>query len=219
MEKKLDIRVREDFDIMEFLKDAQFLDCGASKSAFVKNGICYKVPIGYEELDSRAFTKTCEYPFEDHDFNYFINQVVACEIPELVWSIGQIIYEIMVWKHLKQLEEMGYDISCFAAIKDYYIDKQGIPVIEQEYVHCDPETLFHLPQYNGCLFEQEHSKLLGALSDMGFSLRDIRSGNMGYNQDGILKCFDFGISSYSPIENYDTYESYMNYDESYNYEY
>ncbi len=217
MEKKLNIRVREDFDIQEFLKDAKFIDCGASKSAFVKNGICYKIPIGYEELDSNAFTKTCEYPYEDEDFAYFVDNTIAAEYPELVWSIGQIIYEIMVWEHLKELEAKDYDISCFAAIKDYYIDKQGIPVIEQEFVHCSPETLFHLPHYNGDLFEQEHSSLLHALSDMGFSLRDIRSGNMAYNEDGILKCFDFGISSFSPIENYDTYNDYCSYSGSYEY--
>lgn len=220
MEKKLVFKVRDDIDVYnDILKNCDFLDCGASKSAFadVKHNLCYKVPIGYEELDSTSFTKTCDYPYEDCDFSYFINNVVANEHPELVWSIGQIVYEVMVWEHLKELEQLGYDISGFAAIKDYFIDKNGIPVIVQEFVHCSHEMIAALPSYTGDTFTQKHSSLLSALSDMGFCLRDIRWGNMAYNEEGILKCFDFGISEYSAIENYDTYDSYCNYSESYDY--
>ena len=212
MEKKLNIRVRKDVDIYEgILKYADFLDCGASKSAFVKSGTCWKVPIGYEELESDSFTLSCEYPYECKDFNPFIHNIVANEHPELVWSIGQIIFEIMVWEHLKELEAMGYDISGFARIKDYYLDKNGIPVIEQEYIHCSLDVTKEKPYPSGDFFIAQNSKVLDALADMGFMLTDLRSGNMGYNEEGKLKCFDFGISRGNAIYDYYSYDNY-NYD-------
>ena len=59
MEKELKIRVREDLCIeTDILKNARFIDCGASKSTFVIGETCYKIPIGYELLDSNSFTKT-----------------------------------------------------------------------------------------------------------------------------------------------------------------
>lgn len=209
MEKKLNIRVREDVDIYEgVLRHGNFLDCGASKSAFEWNGTCIKLPIGYEELESNPFTLNCEYPYEYEDFNPFIHQVVANEHPELVWSIGQIIFEIMVWEHLKELEAMGYDISGFARIKDYYLDKNGIPVIEQEFISCSLNVTRSMPCPSGTLFMEQNSKVLNALEDMDFYLTDLRSGNMGYTEEGKLKCFDFGISNGSAIYKYDSYENY-----------
>ena len=222
MEKKLVFKVRDDIDVYnDILRYTNFLDCGASKSAFAKDETCWKVPIGYEELDSTSFTKTCEYPYEYKDFNNFIYNTVAEYHPELVWSIGQIVFEVMVWEHLKELEQMGYDISGFARISDYYVDKNGVPVIVQEYVHCDAETRSKLPSVTAALFDEQNKTVLNALEDMGFALTDIRSGNMGYNQEGKLKCFDFGISHGNAIYDYDTYNDYCSgsynsyYDEEY----
>jgi len=215
MKRVLDIRVRNDIDIYaDVLKDARFLDCGASKTAYVKGETCYKVPIGYEELDSKSFTMSCIYPYEYEDFTHFIDYVVANENPALVWSIGQIVFEIMVWQHLLELKDMGYDISCFAEIKDFYIDKNGVPVIEQEFVHCSPEKVRELPYLDRYEFEDKNKSVLSALDDMGFCLTDIREGNMGYSEDGTIKCFDFGISSGSTLYNYDPYDEYYDYNNS-----
>jgi len=216
MKKELKIRVREDLCIeTDILKNARFVDCGASKSTFVIGETCYKIPIGYELLDSNSFTKICKYPYECDDFDFFIHNVVAEECPELVWSIGQIIFEIMVWEHLKELEQLGYDISGFAEIKDYYIDKNGIPVIEQEFIHSTPEITKDKPYVSGALFNKQNRRTLAALEDMDFCLTDLRDGNMAYNMEGKLKCFDFGISNGNAIYNYDSYEEWNSYHNSY----
>ena len=216
MERKLNIRVRKDFDVFKsVLNTATYIDSGASKQAYLKDGICYKIPIGYEELSSDSFTTFVEYPYELEDYERFIYDTVSYYHESLVWSIGQIVFEIIVWEHLKELEGQGYDISGFAAIKDYYIDCNGIPVIEQEFIYRDKEIDRDLPCVCGETFRENNRKTLDALADMGFELTDLRGGNMAYNNDGVLKCFDFGISSGSAIYDYDTYDSCCNGDSYY----
>jgi len=220
MEKTLNFRVREDVSIYDdILPNTKYIGEGCSKTTYAKDDLIYKLPIGYGVLDATSFTTTCEYPYEYEDFASFIENTVAYDHPELVWSIGQIVFEVMVWEHLKQLEAEGFDISGFAEIKDYFVDKNGVPVIVQEYCHCDDELRSTLPDYNGDIFEQKNCKTLEALREMGFYLRDIRYGNIGYNKDGILKCFDFGISDDNPIENYDPYSDYEEGSDTYSYEY
>ena len=40
----------KDINILEFLKDAKFLGNGASKEAYLKNGIVYKIPRGSNRI-------------------------------------------------------------------------------------------------------------------------------------------------------------------------
>ena len=213
MEKTLNIKIREDVDLIKATEYMSFLDCGASKSAFKKDDLCYKLPIGYEELNEYSFTKSCEYPTSIKDFNDFINNTVAYYNEAMVWSIGQIIFEIIIWENLKELEKEGYDISGFAAIKDYYIDKNGIPVIIQEYIETPEE--YHNKDYSSVDFEDQNKDVLDALDERGFTLVDIRRGNMAYNQEGKLKLFDFGISRGSSIYDYDPYDEYNRYNSTY----
>lgn len=216
MKKKLNIEVREDIDIIKITDYTSFVDCGASKSVFQKDGLCYKLPIGYEELNEYSFTKSCTYPTSVKAFNDFLDNTVAHYNRAMVWSIGQIIFEIIIWENLKELEKEGYDISGFAAIKDYYIDRNGIPVIIQEYI--EPSDEYRYKRYYSTDFENQNRDVLDALARRGFTLTDIRSSNMSYNQDGVLKLFDFGISKDSSIFNYQPYDEYHDdsyYDEEY----
>lgn len=208
MERKLNIRIRKDFDaIKSIINQAKYLDSGASKEAYIKDGICYKIPIGYEELDSNSFTTFVEYPYTLKEYEDFIDHTVSYYHESLVWSVGQIIFEIIIWEHLKELEGQGYDISGFAAIKDYYIDCNGIPVIEQEYVYRDKDMTIDLDIPCGQVFRDQNKDTLDALAEMGFMLTDLRGGNMAYDNNDKLKCFDFGISSDSVIYDYDTYDN------------
>ncbi len=218
MKKKLNIRVRKDFDVFKsILNQAKYLDSGASKQAYVKDNVCYKIPVGYKELNSDCFTTFVDYPYTLDDFNHFLDYTV-CEYNEaMVWPIGQMVFEIIIWEHLKELETQGYDISGFAAIKDYYIDCNGIPVIEQEYV-C-PSTKYFDKYVCSADFEDQNKDVLDALEQLGFSLNDIRQGNMAYNENGILKLFDFGISAGSSIYDYNDYDSCYSYNDDYEEEY
>ena len=214
MERKLVFRVREDIDARKIMDEAEFLDCGASKYGYAKGETCYKIPLGYEEIDMG--TKELHYPYEATDYRKFIDDL--CDYHEgLVWSIGQIVFEIMVWEHLVELEKQGYDISGFARIKDYYLDRNGVPIIEQEFIHNTSGNDYGWPR--GWDFMEKNKKTLDALADMGFDLTDLRDGNIAYNSDGVLVCYDFGISHGSPIYDYDTYDSYngRGYSDSYYY--
>ena len=220
--KELKFRVREDFDICKYLMvdhDAKFLDAGCSKEGWALDNLVYKIPLGYDDFKGPdAFTKKLIFPYEDIDFDAFINNI-AYEHEDLVWSIGQIVYEVMVWEHLKELQLQGYDISGFAEIKDYFLDKNGIPVIVQEYVYHDHDK--YEPGL-GCeiadIFYDENKPTLDALCDMHFPLRDLRRGNMNYNNNKEIKIFDFGISSNSPIDPFEPYNEYHDCHDSYDYE-
>ena len=211
--KELKFRVREDFDVEKMLHDnckAHFLDAGASKEGWELDGLVYKIPLGYNELyGNDVFTKTIKYPYENIDFDAFINQV-GVEHEELVWSIGQIVYEVMVWEHLKELEAQGYDISGFAAIVDYFLDTNGVPVIVQEYVHHSVDNARCFAMDITYIFQEENKDILNALADMYFPLEDFRRGNMEYDNSGKIKCFDFGISynSRNIIDCYVPYEEW-----------
>ena len=214
MERELKIRYRADFDVnREIICKAGYIDSGASKAAYKLNDTCYKLPIGDGVLDSTSFTVNTKYPYEMKDFDRFIESTVAYYHPELVWSIGQIVLEIMVWEHLLELEKQGYDISGFARIKDYYIDCNGVPVIEQEYVCCPYERReeLGLSYWNASDWAEKNRKTLDALSDMGFDLTDIGSHNMSFDYNGNIKVFDFGLSKNSLLYSYETYDSYNSY--------
>ena len=210
--KELKFRVREDFDICKqlMMNNAKFLDAGCSKEGWVLDNLVYKIPLGYDDFKGPdAFTKKLVFPYEDIDFDAFINNI-AYEHEDLVWSIGQIVYEVMVWEHLKELQLQGYDISGFAAIEDYFLDRNGIPVIVQEYVHHSVDNTRCFAMDLPYIFQEENKDILNALTDMKFPLEDFRRGNMEYDNNGKIKCFDFGISynSRNIIDCYMPYEEW-----------
>lgn len=208
MEKVIKIRQRDDIDIYRIMSDAHFEGSGTSKEAFEKDNIIYKVPQGADEFYPDCFATKIDFPYEMEDFEEFVN-IVFDNHEGLVWSLGQFAIEIMVWEHLKELEKQGYDISGFAAIKDYYFDKNGIIVIEQEYVTHEPGLMFN--GWKSDVFKEENKSTLGALLDMGFELSDLSNFNLEYNNDLKVKCFDFGLSKNNILFDYDTYEDYCNY--------
>lgn len=189
----------------EILKGAEYIGCGASKEAYVKDGIVYKIPRG-RYLIERNELNLCFPDFMD-DVNDFLGEIYE-EEEALVWPIGQFAIELIIWKAIQDLEEAGLDISCFARIKDYYFDANGVIVIEQE-----------LTEEMGDFEEDEFEELwsnfqteLKALEpileeEYNVVLRDVRSGNCGF-KDGRIKLFDFGISITTQLDSYGSYSDY-----------
>ena len=121
----------------------------------------------------------------------------------MVWPVGQLLVEIFVWEKLLELEMEGYDISCFARIEDYYFDMNGIPVIKQEAVETrypsDEEWESFGNQFDVVSAELENR--------WGIHIHDVREGNIGFDEDGQPKLYDFGMINYL-FDNYEDYESY-----------
>ena len=208
------MRIRQiNKSVSELIQGAEWLGEGASKEAFGKGNIVYKVPRGRYLLEEGGFGTNLPYPDTIEEMNEFLAIVQDYE-ESLVWPLGQLAMEIIVWEALKELKEEGYDISGFAEIKDYYLDKNGVLVIEQE--RCE--------DFRGCDsydFEKlrEELEIVGKklIEDYNIELKDIREGNCAYSDEGNgkLKIFDFGLSSSTDIFAYDGYsccdESYKSY--------
>ena len=189
----------------EILKGAEYIGCGASKEAYVKDGIVYKIPRGRYLIERNELN--LYFPVFMDDVNDFLGEIYE-EEEALVWPIGQFAIELIVWEAIQDLEEAGLDISCFARIKDYYFDANGVIVIEQE-----------LTEEMGDFEEDEFEELwsnfqteLKALEpileeEYNVVLRDVRSGNCGF-KDGRIKLFDFGISTTTQLDSYGSYSDY-----------
>lgn len=189
----------------EILKGAEYIGCGASKEAYVKDGIVYKIPRGRYLIERNELN--LYFPDFMDDINDFLGEIYE-EEEALVWPIGQFAIELIIWKAIQDLEEAGLDISCFARIKDYYFDANGVIVIEQE-----------LTEEMGDFEEDEFEELwsnfqteLKALEpileeEYNVVLRDVRSGNCGF-KDGRIKLFDFGISITTQLDSYGSYSDY-----------
>ena len=189
----------------EILKGAEYIGCGASKEAYVKDGIVYKIPRGRYLIERNELN--LYFPDFMDDVNDFLEEIYE-EEEALVWPIGQFAIELIIWKAIQDLEEAGLDISCFARIKDYYFDVNGVIVIEQE-----------LTEEIGDFEEDEFEELwsdfqteLKALEpileeEYNVVLRDVRSGNCGF-KNGRIKLFDFGISITTQLDNYGSYSDY-----------
>lgn len=189
----------------EILKGAEYIGCGASKEAYVKDGIVYKIPRGRYLIERNELN--LYFPDFMDDVNDFLGEIYK-EEEALVWPIGQFAIELIIWKAIQDLEEAGLDISCFARIKDYYFDTNGVIVIEQE-----------LTEEMGNFEEDEFEELwsnfqteLKALEpileeEYNVVLRDVRSGNCGF-KDGKIKLFDFGISITTQLDSYGSYSDY-----------
>lgn len=189
----------------EILKGAEYIGCGASKEAYVKDGIVYKIPRGRYLIERNELN--LYFPDFMDDVNDFLGEIYE-EEEALVWPIGQFAIELIIWEAIQDLEKAGLDISCFARIKDYYFDANGVIVIEQE-----------LTEEMGDFEEDEFEELwsnfqteLRALEpileeEYNVVLRDVRSGNCGF-KDGRIKLFDFGISITTQLDSYGSYSDY-----------
>lgn len=189
----------------EILKGAEYIGCGASKEAYVKDGIVYKIPRGRYLIERNELN--LYFPDFMDDVNDFLGEIYE-EEEALVWPIGQFAIELIIWEAIQDLEEAGLDISCFARIKDYYFDANDVIVIEQE-----------LTEEMGDFEEDEFEELwsnfqteLKALEpileeEYNVVLRDVRSGNCGF-KDGRIKLFDFGISITTQLDSYGSYSDY-----------
>lgn len=189
----------------EILKGAEYIGCGASKEAYVKDGIVYKIPRGRYLIERNELN--LYFPDFMDDVNDFLGEIYE-EEEALVWPIGQFAIELIIWEAIQDLEKAGLDIGCFARIKDYYFDANGVIVIEQE-----------LTEEMGDFEEDEFEELwsnfqteLKALEpileeEYNVVLRDVRSGNCGF-KDGRIKLFDFGISITTQLDSYGSYSDY-----------
>lgn len=189
----------------EILKGAEYIGCGASKEAYVKDGIVYKIPRGRYLIERNELN--LHFPDFMDDVNDFLGEIYE-EEEALVWPIGQFAIELIIWKTIQSLERKGLNIDCFAKIKDYYFDANGVIVIEQE-----------LTEEMGDFEEDEFEELwsnfqteLKALEpileeEYNVVLRDVRSGNCGF-KGGRIKLFDFGISITTQLDSYGSYSDY-----------
>ena len=189
----------------EILKGAEYIGCGASKEAYVKDGIVYKIPRGRYLIERNELN--LYFPDFMDDVNDFLGEIYE-EEEALVWPIGQFAIELIIWKAIQDLEKAGLDISCFARIKDYYFDANGVIVIEQELTE-------EMGDFEEDKFEelwsdfQTELKALEPILEEEYNvvLRDVRSGNCGF-KDGRIKLFDFGISITTQLDSYGNYSDY-----------
>lgn len=215
------IRKREDISVEDLIRGKEYLGAGASKEAFGDETIVYKIPRGRHLIEgSHVLRNELKYPISLDDLDRFL-QDINDEEPAMVWPLGQCALEIIVWEALKILaREYDVDISHFAPIVDYYLDRNGILVIEQARTHEEPSNI-NWTQKRIKFDELEESVRVvnDKLQDiMDFALTDIRMGNCGFNRDGVLQVFDFGLSKDCGIREYSSYDCYMDdYYNSYDY--
>ena len=189
----------------EILKGAEYIGCGASKEAYVKDGIVYKIPRGRYLIERNELN--LHFPDFMDDVNDFLGEIYE-EEEALVWPIGQFAIELIIWKTIQSLERKGLNIDCFAKIKDYYFDANGVIVIEQELTE-------EMGDFEEDKFEelwsdfQTELKALEPILEEEYNvvLRDVRSGNCGF-KDGKIKLFDFGISITTQLDSYGSYSDY-----------
>lgn len=189
----------------EILKGAEYIGCGASKEAYVKDGIVYKIPRGRYLIERNELN--LYFPDFMDDVNDFLGEIYE-EEEALVWPIGQFAIELIIWKAIQDLEEAGLDISCFAKIKDYYFDANGVIVIEQELTEGMGD--FEEDEFDELWSDfQTELKALEPILEEEYNvvLRDVRSGNCGF-KDGRIKLFDFGISITTQLDSYGSYSDY-----------
>lgn len=207
--------------VNEIITGAEYLGQGASKEGYLKGDTVYKIPRGRYIIEDEGIE--LQFPNTMDEVDQFLFDVYDLS-NYMVWPLGQFAIELIVWEAIQQLRREGLEINCFAEIKDYYYDKNGVIVIEQEATEVD------FPDGNGDLCEEMRNEieLLKPILDERFNikLRDVRSGNYGLAADGKMKLFDFGISTTTQLDSYgsyscpDAYEDseYDEYDECNSYE-
>ena len=199
--------------VNEIITGAEYLGQGASKEGYLKGDTVYKIPRGRYIIEDEgielAFPNTME---EVDQFLYDVYDLSRY----MVWPLGQFAIELIVWEAIQQLRREGLEINCFAEIKDYYYDKNGVIVVEQEAT--DTHLTFEEEigkQYHKMI--EEIDALKPILEErFNIKLRDIISGNYGLAADGRMKLFDFGISTTTQLDSYGSYSCPNSYEDEYN---
>lgn len=206
----LKIKVK-DITVDEIIKGKTYLGAGASKEAYGDENTVYKIPRGRYFIEEETWAQDLEYPTSIKEIDDFTEQVYDL-CPRMVWPLGQFAVEIIVWQALLALEEdYGADISRFARIKDYYLDKNGVIVIEQERTNIDYGNLpLEHREAEWEALDDDLTIINGMLKEnFGLAIVDIRRGNCGFSKEKTIKVFDFGLSNNDSIRNYCDYESYF----------
>lgn len=188
--------------IDELIQGAEYLGSGASKEAYLKNGIVYKVPRGRYLVEQIGGIAT-SFPDTMDEVSAFLYAIYD-EMPQLVWPLGQFAIELIVWNAIQDLMGEGLEINCIAEIKDYYFDKNGVIVIEQEVANNDS---IDCDTFEMLLADMEKElDLLRPILEENYKvlLCDVRGGNYGVVGDK-MKLFDFGLSSGSGLFDYGSY--------------
>jgi hypothetical protein len=148
-----------------------------------------------------------QYPSEHSEINDFLSAIYE-RSEDLVWPIGQFGIELVVWNAIMQLREEGLLIDELAEIKDYYLDRNGVIVIEQE---ATKQFYYSDTEENELAYDRMRESLrkLDTILEerFGIELRDIRQGNCGI-VDGKVKLYDFGLSTSTNLDRYGSYSDY-----------
>ena len=199
--------------VNEIITGAEYLGQGASKEGYLKGDTVYKIPRGRYIIEDEGIELAVPNTMEEVDqFLYDVYDLSRY----MVWPLGQFAIELIVWEAIQQLRREGLEINCFAEIKDYYYDKNGVIVVEQEAT--DTHLTFEEEigkQYHKMI--EEIDALKPILEErFNIKLRDIRSGNYGLAADGRMKLFDFGISTTTQLDSYGSYSCPNSYEDEYN---
>ena len=100
--------------VNDLIQGAEFLGSGASKEAYAKNGIVYKVPRGRYLIEN--YGDLPSFPDTMKEVNGFLSEVYNTIGEQMVWPIGQFAIELIIWKAIEQLESEGLEISSFASL-------------------------------------------------------------------------------------------------------
>lgn len=198
--------------VNEIITGAEYLGQGASKEGYLKGDTVYKIPRGRYIIEDEnlelAFPDTME---EVDQFLYDVYDLSR----NMVWPLGQFAIELIVWEAVQQLRKEGLVINCLAEIKDYYYDKNGVIVIEQEATNVDYD--YDETTKEAINNMRDEIDILKPILEERFNikLRDIRSGNYGIAADGTAKLFDFGISTTTQLDSYGSYSCPNSYEDEY----
>lgn len=210
--------------VNEIITGAEYLGQGASKEGYLKGDTVYKIPRGRYIIEDEGIE--LQFPSTMDEVDQFLFDVYDLS-NYMVWPLGQFAIELIVWEAIQQLRREGLEINCFAEIKDYYYDKNGVIVIEQEATNVDYNYNDEAVKEAINNMRSEIDILIPILEErFNIKLRDVRSGNYGIAADGTAKLFDFGISTTTQLDSYgsyscpDAYEDseYDEYDECNSYE-
>lgn len=197
--------------VNEIITGAEYLGQGASKEGYLKGDTVYKIPRGRYIIEDEGIE--LKFPSTMDEVDQFLFEVFDLS-NYMVWPLGQFAIELIVWEAIQQLRREGLEINCFAEIKDYYYDKNGVIVIEQEATEVDYPSGEEYGER--CDAMRNEIELLKPILEERFNikLRDVRSGNYGLAADGRMKLFDFGISTTTQLDSYGSYSCPDSYEDS-----
>lgn len=199
--------------VNEIITGAEYLGQGASKEGYLKGDTVYKIPRGRYIIEDEGIC--LKFPDTMDEVDQFLFDVYDLS-NYMVWPLGQFAIELIVWEAIQQLRREGLEINCFAEIKDYYYDKNGVIVIEQEATNVDYNYNDEAVKEAINNMRSEIDILIPILEErFNIKLRDIRSGNYGIAADGIAKLFDFGISTTTQLDSYGSYSCPNSYEDEY----